>query len=160
MFMKNTPQILSKDINIKGDFEFSGELLLEGKITGQIKARDKSSLTVASGARVQTEILTISKLEVHGLVEADEVNVTELVLHKNGVVNGKINAKAVKIMPGATYQGYMNIAPANMIESNTRKPPVQTDPNKQTSAQVAKDRLQGLKNRQVIDGNNGGVNNE
>ncbi len=69
----NQKNILASDIEIKGNIKFQGELLIDGKIEGEITS--PGMLTVGENADVRGEIKTKSCTvfgKVHGNITVDE----------------------------------------------------------------------------------------
>lgn len=94
--------VLSSDVEIKGSIKFSNDLVVDGKIEGNISS--DGSLTVGENARIKAEIKTRSVMiygKVHGNIEvADKVE-----LKANAELVGDIKAASLSIEPGAIFVG-------------------------------------------------------
>ncbi|MGC6581368.1 MAG: bactofilin family protein [Akkermansiaceae bacterium] len=94
--------ILSNDVSITGSVRFANDLLVDGKIDGDISS--DGSLTVAENAIIKAEIKTKSVVvygKVHGnIVASDRVEI------KNGAeMAGDVKAATLSIEPGAIFVG-------------------------------------------------------
>lgn len=94
--------MLSTDVEIKGTVKFSNDLVVDGKIEGNINS--DGSLTVGENARIKAEIKTRSVIiygKVHGNIE-----VTDTVeLKANAELVGDIKAASLSIESGAIFLG-------------------------------------------------------
>ena len=94
--------VLSTDVEIKGTVKFSNDLVVDGKIEGNINS--DGSLTVGENARIKAEIKTRSVIiygKVHGNIE-----VTDTVeLKANAELVGDIKAASLSIESGAIFLG-------------------------------------------------------
>lgn len=94
--------VLSNDVEIKGSLKFSNDLIIDGKIDGEVIS--DGSLTVGENAVVKGEIKTKS-VTIFGKVEAN-VTVTERCqLKTNAVLEGDVAAGTLAIEEGATFMG-------------------------------------------------------
>ena len=69
----NTKNILSSDVEIKGSIKFQNELMVDGKIEGEITSA--GTLTVGENAEIKGEIKTKSVTvlgKVHGNITVEE----------------------------------------------------------------------------------------
>ena len=94
--------ILSNDVSITGSVRFANDLLLDGKIEGEIAS--EGALTVAENAVIKAEIKTKSVIiygKVHGnIVAGDRVEI------KNGAeMVGDVKAALLSVEPGAIFVG-------------------------------------------------------
>jgi cytoskeletal protein CcmA (bactofilin family) len=123
-----TRNILSSDVEIKGTVKFTNDLVIDGKIEGEIQSN--GNLTVGENARIKAEIKTATVVvygKVHGnIIAADRVD-----LKSTAEVIGDIKAKTLSVEPGAIFVGKSivgapqeNVAPA----ANPAKPATPTTP--------------------------------
>ena len=94
--------ILSNDVSITGSVRFANDLLVDGKIDGEISS--EGALTVAENAIIKAEIKTKSVVvygKVHGnIVASDRIEI------KNGAeMVGDVKAAMLSIEPGAIFVG-------------------------------------------------------
>lgn len=94
--------VLSSDVEIKGTVKFTNDLVVDGKIEGQITS--DGSLTVGENARLKAEIKTATVV-VYGKVHGN-ITVTDRVeLKASAEVVGDIKAKTLAIEAGAIFVG-------------------------------------------------------
>lgn len=100
--MNTTKNILSSDVEIKGSLKFSNDLVIDGKIEGEINS--DGSLTVGENARVKGEIRTKS-CTVFGKVEGNITVLDRCELKTTAELVGDVKAKTLSIEEGATFMG-------------------------------------------------------
>lgn len=93
---------LSADVEIKGSLTFSNELLLEGRVEGDILS--SSTLIIGETAIVKGTISTLN-VTVDGIVEGDIEAEERCEVKATGRVIGNITARRFSIEEGATFQG-------------------------------------------------------
>ncbi len=94
--------VLSSDVEIKGSIKFSNDLVVDGRIEGQINS--DGSLTVGENAQIKAEIKTRSVIiygKVHGNIEVTD----KVELKANAELVGDIKAASLSIEPGAIFVG-------------------------------------------------------
>lgn len=101
--------ILSNDVEIKGSIKFLNELIVDGKIDGEISS-DAGVLTVGENAEVKGEIRTKS-VTVLGRVNGN-ITVTERCeLKSRAQLIGDLKAARLVIEEGATFVGKSEVTP-------------------------------------------------
>lgn len=122
-----TRNVLSSDVEIKGNVKFTNDLVVDGKIEGEISS--DGNLTVGENARIKAEIKT-STLVVYGKIHGN-ITVTDRVELKAGAeIVGDIKAKTLAIEAGAVFVGKSTVgtpastgaAPAKAAESKPEAP--------------------------------------
>jgi len=94
--------ILSSDVEIVGTLKFSNDLIIDGRIEGEVVS--DGSLTVGENAHVKGDIRTQSVV-VFGKVDGN-ITVKELCdLKANAEIVGDIRAGSLSIEGGATFVG-------------------------------------------------------
>jgi cytoskeletal protein CcmA (bactofilin family) len=97
-----TRNVLSSDVEIKGTVKFANDLVVDGKIEGEISS--DGNLTVGENARIKAEIKT-NTVVVYGKVHGN-ISVTDRVeLKSSAEVVGDIKAKTLSIEAGAIFVG-------------------------------------------------------
>ena len=83
--------LISRSTEIVGDIHFSGELIIEGKVKGNIYAEDDSEalIRVAENGSVEGEICVPSAI-VNGLVQGDVRAAIHIELAAKAVVVGNV----------------------------------------------------------------------
>lgn len=94
--------VLSSDVDIKGTVKFTNDLVVDGKIEGEISS--EGNLTVGENARLKAEIKTATVViygKVHGNITASD----RVELKASAEVVGDIKAKTLTIEAGAIIVG-------------------------------------------------------
>lgn len=104
--------VLSSDVEIKGTVKFSNDLVVDGRIEGQITS--DGSLTVGENARIRAEISTNSVIiygKVHGNIHAIE----RVELKSSAEVVGDIKAKSLTVEGGAIFVGKSTVGTPSAV---------------------------------------------
>lgn len=94
--------VLSSDVEIKGTVKFTNDLVVDGKIEGEIQS--SGNLTVGENARLKAEISTATVV-VYGKVHGNITATDRVELKASAEVVGDIKAKVLSIEPGAIFVG-------------------------------------------------------
>jgi len=100
--------LLSADVEIKGSIKFQNELVIDGKVEGEITS--SGVLTVGENAEIRGEIKTKSVTvlgKVHGNITVEE----RCELKGRAVLNGDLKAARLVIEDGATFVGKSEVTP-------------------------------------------------
>lgn len=98
--------ILSSDVEIKGSLKFSNDLIIDGRIEGEVTS--DGSLTVGENALIQGEIKTKS-VTIFGKVKGNITVAERCELKSNAVLEGDIAAGTLSIEEGATFMGQSSV---------------------------------------------------
>jgi cytoskeletal protein CcmA (bactofilin family) len=104
--------LISRATEIVGDLHFSGELIVEGKIKGNIYAEDDSDalVRVVEQGSVEGEICVPSVI-VNGLVQGDVRSTKHIELAAKAVVMGNVYYNLIEMVMGSEINGkLMHIA--------------------------------------------------
>ena len=127
--------ILSSDVDIKGTVRFTNDLLVDGRIEGEINS--DGNLTVGENARLRAEIRTAS-IFIHGRVHGN-ITVTERVeLRAGSEVVGDIKAKTLIVEAGAIFVGRSEVGTPSTIGEKplpSAQPAATAKPQPQPAAQ-------------------------
>lgn len=105
-----TRNALSTDVEIKGIVKFTNDLVVDGKIEGEIFS--EGSLTVGEHARIKAEVKTATVI-VYGKVHGNLTATDRVELKASAEVIGDIKAKTLSIEAGAIFVGKSTVgAPA------------------------------------------------
>ena len=108
-----TRNILSSDVEIKGTVKFSNDLVVDGKIEGEITS--SGNLTVGENARLKAEIRT-GTVVVYGKVHGNITAASHVELKASAEVLGDIKAATLSIEAGAIFVGKSTVgAPAQPV---------------------------------------------
>ena len=94
--------VLSSDVDIKGSVKFTNDLVVDGKIEGEISS--DGNLTVGENARLKAEI-KCGTIVVYGKVHGNMTATDRVELKASAEVVGDIKAKTLSIEPGAIFVG-------------------------------------------------------
>ncbi|MBX3743129.1 MAG: polymer-forming cytoskeletal protein [Akkermansiaceae bacterium] len=123
--------MLSSDVEIKGTVKFANDLVVDGKIEGEISS--DGNLTVGENARIKAEIKT-NTVVIYGKVHGN-ISVTDRVeLKSSAEVVGDIKAKTLSIEAGAIFVG-----------KSTVGTPAQGAPASKPAAEPKQEELAGTK---------------
>lgn len=97
-----TRNVLSSDVEIKGTVKFQHDLIVDGKIEGDIQST--GNLTIGENARIKAEIKT-GTIVVYGKVHGNMVASERVELKSSAEVVGDIKTKTLTIEAGAIFVG-------------------------------------------------------
>ena len=115
MFKKSVPDkkstgpahtLVSRATEIVGDIHFSGELIIEGRVKGNIYAEDDSEalVRIAEKGAVEGEVCVPSAI-VNGLVQGDLRSTNHLELAAKAVVVGSVYYNLIEMVMGSEVNG-------------------------------------------------------
>jgi len=104
----NSKNILSADVEIKGSIKFQNDLIVDGKIEGEILS--PGILVVGENAEVRGEIKTKS-VTVHGKVQGNITVEERCELKGRAQLIGDLKAARLVIEEGATFVGKSEVTP-------------------------------------------------
>ena len=96
--MSSTKNVLAQGIEITGTIKFQNDMIIDGKVDGEIKS-DQGSLTIGENARIKGDIKTG---EVKGAIRAERCE-----LKANSKLDGDITTGSLKMDEGAILSGKM-----------------------------------------------------
>ena len=111
---------LSSDVEIEGSITFQKELLIDGKVQGQINS--DGVLTIGENADVRGEIKAKSIIifgKVHGNIAAEE----RCELRSKCILQGDLKAARLVMEEEATFIGQSEVIPSPRSDSSKRKWP-------------------------------------
>lgn len=113
--------VLSSDVEIKGTIKFQKELLIDGKVEGDINS--DGALTVGENADIRAEIKTKS-ITIYGKVQGN-VQVSERCeLKSKCTLQGDLKAARLIIEEGATFIGKSEVSSGMSVKASSSKPEV------------------------------------
>ena len=119
--------ILSADVEIKGSVKFQNDLIIDGKLEGEISS--PGALTIGENAEIRGEIKTKSVTvlgKVHGNITVDE----RCELKTRAQLIGDLKAARLQIEEGATFVGKSEVTPNKVA----MKPEIVRSPEPQQAA--------------------------
>ena len=100
MIQNHTLTTIGKATVLNGDFNFVGTTHLLGKLSGVVTLDGRSKLVLEIGSLTEA-VLNCCDVEIYGEF-VGEINATGVVtLYPTAVMNGKIIAKSLEVLPGA-----------------------------------------------------------
>jgi len=135
--------ILSNDVHIKGSVRFTNDLLVDGRIEGEISS--DGALTVAENAHIKAEISTKSVV-IYGKVHGNITCTDQVEIKASAEMVGDVKAGTLSIEPGAIFVGKSEVgtptaAPKKSSvppQGNNKKPqPQQSSSNKNATGATA-----------------------
>ena len=102
--------ILSSDVEIKGSIKFQKELLIDGKVEGEINS--DGVLTIGENADIRGEIKTKS-ITVYGKVQGNITVAERCELKSRCTLQGDLKAARLVIEEGATFIGKSEVTSAS-----------------------------------------------
>ena len=94
--------ILSSDVEIKGSIKFQKELLIDGKVEGEINS--EGILTIGENASIRGEIKA-KAVTVYGKVQGNITVAERCELKAKSTLQGDLKATRLTIEDGATFIG-------------------------------------------------------
>src|SRR6476469_1752224 len=113
--------ILSSDVEIKGSIKFQKELLIDGKVEGDINS--DGILTVGENAVIRGEIKTKS-ISVYGKVHGNITVSERCELKSKCVLQGDLKAARLVIEEGATFIGKSEVTTGAISAKAAPRPEV------------------------------------
>ena len=114
----NSHTLISRSTEIVGDIHFSGELIIEGRVKGNIYAEDDSAalIRVAEKGSVEGEICVPSAV-VNGIVQGDVRSATHIELAAKAVVVGNVYYNLIEMVMGSEVNGNLMHIGANQPDT-------------------------------------------
>jgi len=104
--MANPTNILSSGIEIIGSIRFSNDMIIDGKIDGEITS-DKGRVTIGENAVIKGDV-TAGEVKVYGKVEG-KITSQRCELKDKSKINGDIKSKVFSMEEGAQLSGRTDI---------------------------------------------------
>src|SRR3989442_15424181 len=117
----NTKNVLSSDVEIKGNLKFSGELTMEGKLEGEISSDGVFHLGETGAVNGN---LNVSSVIVRGKINGNVNAKDKIEIKSKAEVFGDIRAAKLVIEEGVTFVGKIEINPNKVGPSPP--PPLRT----------------------------------
>jgi cytoskeletal protein CcmA (bactofilin family) len=114
--MTSSKNVLSNDVEIKGSIKFSHDLIIDGKIEGEVIS--DGSLTVGENALIKGEVKTRSVI-IFGKVEGNIIVQERCELKSNAILVGDISAGTLSIEEGAIFMGQSSVGKKAETKPNT-----------------------------------------
>ena len=112
--------VLSSDVEIKGSIKFQKELLIDGKVEGEINS--DGVLTIGENADIRGEIKTKS-ITVYGKVHGNITVAERCELKSKCTLQGDLKAARLVIEEGATFIGKSEVTSGTIPAKSTSTRP-------------------------------------
>ncbi len=113
--------VLSSDVEIKGSIKFQKELLIDGKVEGEINS--EGVLTIGENADIRGEIKTKS-ITVFGKVQGNITVSERCELKSKCTLQGDLKAARLIIEEGATFIGKSEVSSGMSVKASGSRPEV------------------------------------
>ena len=120
--ISNSSNTISRETSIKGSVETSGNLRVEGKVIGDIKARSK--VVLGESSYVEGKIFAQNadiEGKVKGIIEVENL----LTLKTNCLIEGDIHTQKLVVESGAKLEGNCRMGKNALKKSGVDAPKVQ-----------------------------------
>ena len=110
--------ILDPNIEINGNIDVTANLVIHGKVNGNVTSTQ--TLSTAKGSKIKGNIIAKNAMisgEVHGDLEVSE----KIVLGQTAHLVGNLKASILIIEEGAKFDGMSNMLKAKSIDSKVKK---------------------------------------
>ena len=115
----NSKNVLSSDVEIKGNLKFSGELTLEGKLEGEIST--DGILHLGETGTVNGN-LNVNSIIIRGKINGNVVAKDKIEIKSKAEVFGDVRAAKLVIEEGVTFVGKTEVNP-NKVAPSASPPP-------------------------------------
>jgi cytoskeletal protein CcmA (bactofilin family) len=116
----SSKNVLSSDVEIKGNLKFSGELSFDGKLEGEITS--DGSLTVGENAVVNGNI-DVNSIVLRGKVNGNIAAKEKIDIKSKAELFGDIRAAKLVIEEGVTFVGKSEVNPNKATPTAPRPAP-------------------------------------
>ena len=113
----NMSSIIGSDLSINGDISVKGNLLIYGKINGNVICN--GILTMSKGSLVKGDVKTLNA-DISGTVEGNLEAKEKVSLSSASVLNGNLLASILVIEDGASFNGLCTMGSKQSIPITTK----------------------------------------
>src|SRR5215475_12820710 len=121
----SSKNMLSSDVEIKGNLKFSGELTFEGKIDGEIQT--EGTLNLGDSASVNGNI-SAQTVIVRGKVNGNIVAKEKIEIKTKAELFGDIRASKLSVEEGVTFVGKAEVNPNKVSPTAMPRPDASKGP--------------------------------
>lgn len=98
--------IIAQGVKVEGDFTSSGDVLIDGEVSGTIQTT--ASLRIGDAARICADISAGSAV-IAGRIQGNVRITDRLELLESSVVQGDVECRTLSVAPGATINGRLTM---------------------------------------------------
>jgi len=114
--------VIGPGIVIDGDISGSENLVIEGKVKGQVQ-RGSHEVTVGRSGEVSADV-TAKIVRVAGKVKGDLAAKEKVIINSTGNVRGNIVTPRMLLEDGAIFKGSIDMDPGDTVLSSSSRGPV------------------------------------
>ena len=114
----NMSSIIGSDLSIDGDISVKGNLLIYGKVDGNVICN--GVLTMSKGSLVKGDVKTLSA-DISGTVEGNLEAKEKVSLSSTSILNGNLLASILVIEDGASFNGLCTMASKQSVSITKTK---------------------------------------
>lgn len=102
----NHTTLIARQTEVSGDIHFRGNLVIEGKVKGNVSANSDSEarLQIVEGGIIEGEI-RVPQVVINGHVNGDVYAARHLELATKAMVEGNVHYKLIEMVKGAQVNG-------------------------------------------------------
>lgn len=115
---KNRVASLGPSISIKGTLTGEEDLVIEGRLEGEV-ALHKQHVTIGRSGRVRADVYG-SSICVEGEVNGNLFGEEQVIIRQSGKVRGNVTAPRVNLENGAKFKGAIDMQPGGSAKTATR----------------------------------------
>lgn len=100
--------LISQELTVTGDLDFSGALLVDGKVIGKVRSDDvnESAITVGKQGEIKASTINAHFIVIEGSITSDEIHGDDVTFKSSAVIkSSKIFYKKLRIEDGAIIEG-------------------------------------------------------
>jgi len=118
----NHTTLIARQTEVSGDIHFRGNLVIEGKVKGNVTAHSDSDarLQIVDGGVIEGEI-RVPQVVINGNVNGDVYAARHLELAAKAMVEGNVHYKLIEMVKGAQVNGALV---SNVDISSAGEPPM------------------------------------
>ena len=109
---------LGPSLVVKGTLAGEEDLLVEGRLDGEISLR-QNRVTVGESGRVKADVFSKS-ICIEGEVQGNLFGEDEVVIRRSGKVRGNVTAPRVTLENGAKFKGSIDMQPGSEKRADTK----------------------------------------
>ena len=93
---------ITEDITFRGEIQFQDQLLIEGKVEGQITSHGKAEITASAEVKADIEVRDLLlKGTLQGNIKASD----SFIIASTGKLQGDVSCKSIQIEKGGRHNG-------------------------------------------------------
>jgi cytoskeletal protein CcmA (bactofilin family) len=126
--------LISANVKIKGQIQFSGGIQIDGSLEGDIEATEGSTarLWVTEKGKI-TGLVKVPSITINGEVEGDVYANEHLELAENAIIKGNVYYKVIEMAQGASVNGELHKVEEPAKASVTNLPSDTSLPSEQST---------------------------